>query len=123
MDERPDEMSRKPNLSYNNLAIVEDQEPAREPAASPTPASPPDTESELLRDVSHQTMMYLHVDGVRALDEYALAKSTLHQKIKRHDLIVEAIEEWAARHGIKARFRAKVRKRKARRRYVIVESD
>ena len=27
------------------------------------------------------------------LDEYALAKSTLHHKIKRHDVILEAIED------------------------------
>ena len=114
-------MARRP-LSYENLAIVGD-----EAAPAPTPVPPvgqaapaPPADSELLRDVAHQTMMYLHVDGVRALDEYALAKSTLHRKIKRHDLIMEAIEEWAAKRGIKAQFRAKERKHKAKRRYVVV---
>lgn len=118
---------RKP-LSYDNLTIVEEEQPA--PAASPSQpaqtrdravAQPPITaDSELLRDVAHQTMMYLHRDGVRALDEYALAKSTLHQKVKRHDLIVEAIEEWASKRGIKAQFRAKERKLRARRRYIVI---
>jgi hypothetical protein len=114
-------MARRP-LSYENLAIVEN-EPTPAPAAAPPAGEDPQActaDSELLRDVAHQTMMYLHVDGVRALDEYALAKSTLHRKIKRHDLIMEAIEEWAAKRGVKAQFRAKERKHKAKRRYVVV---
>jgi hypothetical protein len=115
-------MTRKP-LSYDHLTIV-DEEPTR-PAQSPplqSTASPQvqSAESELLRDISHQTMLYLHVDGVRAIDEYALANSTLHRKVKRHDVILEAIEEWAAKRGIKAQFRAKERKFKAKRRYVVV---
>jgi hypothetical protein len=112
---------RKP-LTYDNLAIGED-ETAKSPVSTtpePVQASLTAADSELLRDVAHQTMMYLHTDGVRALDEYALAKSTLHRKVKRHDLIVEAIEEWAEKRGIKAQFRAKERKFKAKRRYVIV---
>jgi hypothetical protein len=111
----------KPVLNYDNLAITDD-EPPKSPAASAEALVTPEAagDSELLRDVAHQTMMYLHVDGVRALDEYALAKSTLHRKIKRHDVIMEAIEEWAAKRGITAQFRAKERKFKAKRRYVIV---
>jgi len=113
-------MTRKP-LSYDHLTIIED-EPSKTPAPveAPSPAAVQTAESELLRDISHQTMLYLHVDGVKALDEYALAKSTLHRKVKRHDVILEAIEEWAAKRGIKAQFRAKERKFKARRRYVVV---
>ena len=119
-------MTRKP-LSYDHLTIVDDgpSKPAQSSAVRPpaSPAAAPSTqtaESELLRDISHQTMLYLHVDGVRALDEYALANSTLHRKVKRHDLILEAIEEWAGKRGIKAQFRAKERKFKAKRRYMIV---
>src|SRR6516162_11009821 len=102
-------MTRKP-LTYDHLTIV-DEEPRKPPVPIEAPTPPVHTaESELLRDISHQTMLYLHVDGVRALDEYALAQSTLHHKIKRHDIILEAIEEWAAKRGIKAQFRAKERK-------------
>ena len=108
---------RKP-LSYENLTIVEDETPPRPQTVEPSHTT--EIDSEYLRDVAHQTMMYLHVEGVKALDEYALAKSTLHRKIKRHDLILEAIEEWAAKRGIKAQFRAKERKFKAKRRYVVV---
>jgi hypothetical protein len=117
-------MTRKP-LSYDNLTIVEDEQlkpkATLPPAAAPQVSSLQTTgDSELLRDISHQTMLYLHVDGVRTLDEYALAQSTLHKKVKRHDLILEAIEEWAEKRGLKAQFRAKERKFKAKRKYVIV---
>jgi hypothetical protein len=117
-------VTRKP-ISYDHLTIVDEEPPkpalsvAQSSAqTSATPAASAD--SELLRDISHQTMLYLRVDGVRALDEYALANSTLHHKVKRHDLILEATEEWAAKRGIKAQFRAKERKFKARRKYVVV---
>jgi hypothetical protein len=70
-------MTRKP-LTYDHLTIV-DEEPPKPPAPIEAPTPPVHTAaSELLRDISHQTMLYLHVDGVRALDEYALAQSTLH---------------------------------------------
>jgi hypothetical protein len=118
-------MTRRP-LSYDTLTIVEDDPPKLEPVTAPTAGAPEvqatliTGESELLRDIAHQTMLYLHVDGVRALDEYALVQSTLHKKIKRHDLLLEAIEEWAEKRGMKATFRAKERKFKAKRKYVIV---
>ena len=77
-------MTRRP-LSYDNLTILEEV-PAAPAASVVAPATPVQTaDSDLLRDISHQTMLYLHVDGVKALDEYALAKSTLHHKIKRHE--------------------------------------
>lgn len=113
-------MPRKPVLSYDNLAIAEEDPPRPLEDRQVKPAPERSAESELLRDVAHQTMMYLHADGVRALDEYALSESTLHHKVKRHDLILTAIEEWATKRGIKAQFRAKERKFKARRQYITV---
>jgi len=51
---------------------------------------------------SDPTVLYLHPDGKYELKRYALA---LGLKVKVHDLIMEALEEWAARHGITAPFR------------------
>jgi len=51
---------------------------------------------------SDPTVLYLHPDGKYELKRYALA---LGPKVKVHDLIMEALEEWAARHGITAPFR------------------
>jgi hypothetical protein len=51
---------------------------------------------------SDPTVLYLHPDGKYELKRYALA---LGPKVKVHDLIMEAVEEWASRHGITAPFR------------------
>ncbi len=51
---------------------------------------------------SDPTVLYLHPDGKYELKRYALARGA---KVKVHDLIIEAIEEWGERHGISAPFR------------------
>lgn len=51
---------------------------------------------------SDPTVLYLHPDGKYELKRYALARGS---KVKVHDLIMEAVEEWAERHGIAAPFR------------------
>lgn len=51
---------------------------------------------------SDPTVLYLHPDGKYELKRYALARGP---KVKVHDLIMEAVEEWAERHGIAAPFR------------------
>ena len=51
---------------------------------------------------SDPTVIYLHPDGKYELKRYALARGA---KVKVHDLLLEALEEWAQRHGISAPFR------------------
>jgi hypothetical protein len=51
---------------------------------------------------SDPTVVYMHPDGKYELKRYALARGP---KVKVHDLIMEALEEWAERHGIAAPFR------------------
>ncbi len=51
---------------------------------------------------SDPTVLYLHPDGKYELKRYALARGA---KVKVHDLIIEAVEEWGERHGISAPFR------------------
>lgn len=51
---------------------------------------------------SDPTVVYMHPDGKYELKRYALARGP---KVKVHDLIMEALEEWAQRHGIAAPFR------------------
>ena len=51
---------------------------------------------------SDPTVLYLHPDGKYELKRYALARGS---KVKVHDLIMEALEEWAQRHGIAVPFR------------------
>lgn len=51
---------------------------------------------------SDPTIIYLHPDGKYELKRYALACGP---KVKVHDLLIEAVQEWAERHGIAAPFR------------------
>ena len=106
----------KPPVSYGSavkltpsavpeLPIVE---PAVPPSAEPVSADPTFTSRATLtrrrpmESRSDPTVLYLHPDGKYELKRYALA---LGPKVKVHDLIMEALEEWAARHGITAPFR------------------
>jgi glucan biosynthesis protein len=107
----------KKAINYDNLTWS-DQEAdgvATQPvaAAESEEGRGGEPESQLLRDVAAQTMLYLDFEAVRMLDEQALARSTLKYKMKRHDLIIEALEEWAEKRGIKTNFRAKPRHRRA----------
>ena len=62
---------------------------------------------DLLRDVAQQVVVYLNPDFHRAITRYALERSAFRAKVKTHDLIVEALETWAASHGINLPVRAK----------------
>jgi len=88
-------------LNYDHLAIV----PGKAPPAESPAADQPD--SDLLRDVAQQVVVYLNPDFHRAIMRYALERSAFRAKVKAHDLIVEALEAWGAAHGINVPVRAK----------------
>ena len=92
----------KPPASYG--AQVKLKAPTTE-AASPneapvTPAT--GTRNRPMETRSDPTIIYLHPDGKYELKRYALARGP---KVKVHDLLIEAVQEWAERHGIAAPFR------------------
>jgi hypothetical protein len=72
--------------------------PAPEPPEPTTSAR----RSRPMESRSDPTILYLHPDGKYELKRYALARGS---KVKVHDLLMEAIEEWAERHGVSAPFR------------------
>jgi len=51
---------------------------------------------------SDPTVLYLHPDGKYELKRFALAQGP---KVKVHDLLMEAVEEWATRRGLQGPFR------------------
>lgn len=55
-----------------------------------------------LESKSDPTIVYLNPEGKYELKRFALA---LGPKVKVHDLLIEAIEEWAERKGIAAPMR------------------
>jgi hypothetical protein len=108
-------MAKTPPVSYGGGVKLAPQAPAELPSA-PTPASAPAASvaraEEGLRahsgrrrpmeSKSDPTIIYLNPDGKYELKRFALA---LGPKVKVHDLLMEAIEEWAERKGITAPMR------------------
>lgn len=107
----------KPPVSYGNIVKLAPlpAEPVREAAEHPAqplePATKPTSPAleaasagrrRPMESRSDPTVLYLHPDGKYELKRYALARGP---KVKVHDLIMEAMEEWAERHGIAAPFR------------------
>ena len=88
---------RKPNYEALTLSVVQE--------AKPAPREQP--KGDTLREISAQTLVYLSVEADRAIARYALEKSTHRNKCKKHDIFLEAIQEWLDAHGINVKARAK----------------
>ncbi|HUB50107.1 MAG TPA: hypothetical protein VMB73_34480 [Acetobacteraceae bacterium] len=98
-------MARKPPPSYANMTLA--------PAAAPTEV-PPSAEAHpaaallrrgeggrTLKEASAHLMLYVHPDAAKALKRYAV-----DQNAKVHDLLLEAVEDWFRRHGLREPVRA-----------------
>jgi hypothetical protein len=90
----PPEPSAEP-ASFQASATIKEDVAEREPLPSGPRRRPMESKAD-------PTILYLHPDGKYELKRYALARGA---KVKVHDLLLEAVEEWAARHGIAAPFR------------------
>lgn len=106
-------MAKKPP-SYENMVLrpLENAPPAPtapEVAAPVVPAQASDTPPDpaprphgrTLKDVADPVMIYLNPAAVKALKRYALDQNT-----KVHSLLLEAVEDWFKRHGLREPVRA-----------------
>jgi len=93
-------MARKPAPpSYANmtLAPVAAELPPAPHAVSPLPALRHRGEGgRTLKEASAHLMLYVHPDAAKALKRYAV-----DQNAKVHDLLLEAVEDWFRRHGLR----------------------
>ena len=101
----------KPPTSYGNtvkLAPSVAETAAMETSPTAPVVAPPSTPAgqgarrRPMESKADPTILYLHPDGKYELKRYALARGP---KVKVHDLLLEALEEWAERHGITAPMR------------------
>jgi hypothetical protein len=109
-----------PPVSYGDDLALPKTTPAVAPVREAPSKAMPETEHEIsgkekaarrpLLDHSEPTIIYLHPEGKHQLRAYAVAQGL---KVKVHDLLIEAVEEWAARRGLQGPFR--VRSTKPRR--------
>jgi len=89
-------MAKKAPVAYPSLT----------PAASPAPSSSPAVEHRArpprMRDLADQVVLYLNPGGHKELKRFALGADR-----KVHDLLIEAVEEWATKRGIRAQMRVR----------------
>ncbi len=100
-------MPRKPPPSYEAMTLT----PVAEAPSDHQPSAAPSTGGQTLKEVSAQLMLYVHPDAAKALQRYALDQSMPGRKVKVHDLLLEAVEDWFRRHGLREPVRAKTGRR------------
>lgn len=93
-------MSKRP--SYERIDLDQTDE---------VPIAPPVVHGRSLKEVSHHFMVYISEEAGKALASYALAQSSLRNKVTMHDLAIEALEDWFKAHGLRETVRAKPRSR------------
>jgi hypothetical protein len=96
-------MSKAP-AAYPKLVDRPSREPEREIEPEELPAPQRD---DLLVNVASSVLVYLSMEAHKALARYALDQTGLKAKVKTHDLILEAIQEWVDRKGLNVKVRAK----------------
>lgn len=109
-------MARRPLPTYDAITLRSDGAQVSPEALAPavTPHAPAGDRTQALKDVSAQLMLYLHPDAAKSLQRYALEQSAPGRKVKVHDLLIEAVEDWFRRHGLREPIRAKEPKKKKR---------
>ena len=96
-------MSRRPApVSYSASLTVQPPVPMQPPPSSPNAAAAilPSGAGQgrgrrPLEDAADPSVLYLHPVGKKALRLYAVERG-----VKVHDLLLEAVEQWAAAHGL-----------------------
>jgi len=92
----------KPPTSYGSQVKLKTPEPEPSVSEKQEPTPEPVGRRRPMETKSDPTIVYLHPDGKYELKRYALARGP---KVKVHDLLIEAIQEWAERKGLAGPFR------------------
>jgi hypothetical protein len=105
-------------VSYDGLTLGRQEPEVPPPSTTPTPepvATVGARAGELLKDVAQQYVLYLHPAAHKTIARYALEQSSYRNKVRPHDIIITAIEEYFERNGLPGPIRAKepVNRRKA----------
>ncbi len=91
----------KPPVNYGSTVKLKTLD-APPPVAAPAAEEGLTARRRPMEAKADPTLIYLHPDGKYELKRYALARGP---KVKVHDLLMEAIEQWAEHHGISGPFR------------------
>ena len=103
-------MAKPPPISYGGLALAPKAAPLTEQSQPVEAISGQRTRP--MEAKAEPTLIYLHPEGKMALKQYALGQGL---GVKVHDLLIEAMEEWAVKRGVSTTFRVPTdRKRRQR---------
>jgi hypothetical protein len=97
----------KKSISYDNLAVLPKAAPERDLAGERP------TGQGTLKEVSWHTLVYHSEDSAQAIAQLALEKSSVRQKVRSHDIWIDAMQEYLDRQGIAVDVRAKPKRKKA----------
>ncbi len=113
-------MAKKPAMTFDHLTLVEPsastQSSERTNTQTDTQESPHAGDQasrvvgEYLKEASAHRMVYLSPEAAKAIDRYALEASTHKRKVKPHDIMLEAVQDWLDKHGMQVKARAPTRK-------------
>jgi hypothetical protein len=99
-------MSRAPTpTAYKPLVVEEAQPSTPEPVELPAPG--PGHNSDLLKDVAQSVLVYIHPQAHKTLLRYSVEQTTFRGRVRVHDLIILALEEFFERRGLAGPVRAK----------------
>jgi hypothetical protein len=94
----------KREIDYGNLTVANKP---RVVEPEPEELPPPTRDSELLKDVAQSILLYVHPDAHRQLLEESLRRSSFRNRVRVHDLILEALEMYFESKALPGPVRAK----------------
>jgi hypothetical protein len=93
MTRRPAPVSYAASLTVEQRPVAAESRVVRPPV--PVEMQPPGRGRRPLEDAADPSVLYLHPAGKKALRLYAVERG-----VKVHDLLLEAVEAWAAERGL-----------------------
>jgi len=96
--------------SYRNLDISGRDIAGREEVQQPQPIAPlpppqtrqePEGQNGRLRERAQAYMVYVNPEAAKTIAEFALARSSFRNKVKAHDVWLQAMEEFFERNGLR----------------------
>jgi hypothetical protein len=103
----------KREINYGNLAVIKNDspEPEQQETVSPVAAKPELTarEGEYLKDVAQSILLYVSPEAHKQLLMYSVQQSSHRNRVRVHDCIIEALENWFREKGLAGPVRAKER--------------
>jgi hypothetical protein len=103
----------KREINYGNLTVIKDSVPENEQTSIETPPlaeqGPVPKDGEYLKDIAQSILLYISPEAHKQLLLYSVEQSSHRNRVRVHDCIIEALENWFREKGLAGPVRAKER--------------